>query len=304
MIHQFNMNKVIARLGLVLVLLLTKVYVQAQEEPLKMATMYLQKGELDSAKMFINQVIADPEAAKDGNAWYLRGFIYKSIYNKWEKTNKKSPARLEALKSFKKSYAIDTSNATLQENKKNIKYLATTLYNDAATSLDSMDYKLGIETFNQFREYYLLIDTSQTNIRQTDVKFLLALASVYTMIFEADKKGKLEFLALAKETYNKVLIIDANNITANFNMGILYYTQAINLINQLDYGVDLRALNDAQDNSLSLFRESLPFMEKAYLLDPNRKETLYGLSGIYFSLNEIDKSNEFKQKLEDIKKKQ
>lgn len=297
------MNSVIKKLGIVL-LLLMKLAVNAQEDPLRMATAYLQKGELDSARILINQVIADPQSKKDGNAWYLRGFIYKSIYNKWEKADKRSPARLEALKSFKESYSMDTSNATIQENKKNIKYLATTLYNDAATSLDSMDYKLGIETFNQFREYYLLIDTSQTNIRQTDVKFLLALASVYTMIFEGDKKGKLDFLALAKETYNKVLAIDPNNITANFNMGILYYTQAINLINQLDYAVDLRVLNDAQDNSLSLFRESLPFMEKAYLLDPSRKETLYGLSGIYFSLNDIEKSNEFKQKLEEIKKKQ
>ncbi|HSH67317.1 MAG TPA: hypothetical protein VLB84_16350 [Bacteroidia bacterium] len=297
------MNNVLKKLGIVLLLFLTA-HVNAQEEPLKMATVYLQKGELDSAKILIDQVITDPQAMKDGNVWYLRGFIYKSIYNKWQRDNKHSPARIEALQSFKKSVSMDTSRVTIQENKKNIKYLVTTLYNDAATSLDSMDYKVAIETFDQFREYYLLIDSSETNIKQTDLKFLLALASVYTMIFEADKKGKIEFLALAKETYNKVLVIDPNNITANFNMGILYYTQAINLINQLDYGVDLRVLNDAQDNSLSLFRESLPFMEKAYILDPNRKETLYGLSGIYFSLNEIEKSNEFKQKLEDIKKKQ
>lgn len=285
-------------------MLLSSVLMKAQDDPLRMATSYLQKGELDSARILINQVMNDPQFQKDGNVWYLRGFIYKSIYNKWEKNDKKSPARIEALKSFEKSFKIDTSKATVQENKKNIKYLATTLYNDAATSLDSLNYKLAIETFNQFKEYYLLIDTSQSNIKQTDLKFLLALASVYTTIFEADKKGKMEFLALAKDTYNKILTIDPNNISANFNMGILFYTQAINLINQLDYGVDLRVLNDAQDNSISLFRESLPFMEKAYMLDPNRKETLYGLSGIYFSLNEIEKSNEFKQKLEEIKRRQ
>ncbi|HET8962726.1 MAG TPA: hypothetical protein VFM99_02425 [Chitinophagales bacterium] len=297
------MNNVFKKLGIVLLLFLNSI-VNAQEDPLKMATGYLQKGELDSAKIMIDRVVTNPEGLRDGNAWYLRGFIYKSIYNKQEKNNKYSPARLEALKSFKKSVSLDTSRLTIQENKKNIKYLATTLYNDAATSLDSMDYKVAIETFGHFKEYYPLIDSSQTNIKQTDLKFLLALASVYTMIFEGDKKGKTEFLTLAKETYNRILAIDPNNITANFNMGILYYTQAINLINQLDYGVDLHVLNDAQDNSLSLFRESLPFMEKAYILDPNRKETLYGLSGIYFSLNEIEKSNEFKQKLEDIKKKQ
>lgn len=297
------MNDLIKRLGISL-LLLVSVTMTAQDDPLRQATSYLQKGELDSARILINKVITEPEFQKDGNAWYLRGFIYKSIYNKWEKNDKYSKARLEALRSFEKSFKIDTSRATIQENKKNIKYLATTLYNDAVTSMDSLNYKLAIETFNQFREYYLLIDTSKSNIKQTDVKFLLALASVYTTIFEQDKKGKMEFLALAKDTYNKILTMDPNNISANFNMGILYYTQAINLINQLDYGVDLHALSDAQDNSISLFRESLPFMEKAYMLNPERQETLYGLSGIYFSLNEIEKSNEFKQKLEEIKKKQ
>ena len=85
-------------------------------------------------------------------------------------------------------------------------------------------------------------------------------------------------------------------------MGILYYNQAVNLINQSDYDLDIVALNDVQDNSINLFKQSLPFMEKAYALDPNKKETLLGLSGIYFSLNEKEKSNEFKQKLEQIGK--
>ena len=85
-------------------------------------------------------------------------------------------------------------------------------------------------------------------------------------------------------------------------MGILYYNQAVNLINQSDYDLDIVALNDVQDNSIKLFKESLPFMEKAYSLDPNRRETLLGLSGIYFSLNEKEKSDMFKQKLEEINK--
>ena len=41
-------------------------------------------------------------------------------------------------------------------------------------------------------------------------------------------------------------------------------------------------------------------MEKAYQLNPKRKETLIGLSGIYFSLNEEEKSKEIKQKIDEI----
>ena len=76
------MSDVIKRLRIILLLLIPFV-VNAQEEPLKIATFYLQNGNLDSAKIVINQLVNDPQAVKDGNVWYLRGFIfYKSIYNR------------------------------------------------------------------------------------------------------------------------------------------------------------------------------------------------------------------------------
>lgn len=275
----------------------------AQKEQVNAAARYLQQKDLDSAKIAIEKAILDSKTATQGNTWYLRGFIYKSIYNAQEKEQKYSFARIQALESFKHAYEIDTSKQAIQESIKNIKYLATTLYNDAAASLDSMDYKTALEVFDTFKKYYSLVDTSTVNSKQTDIKFLQALASVYTQLFDLDKKVNGELLSLAKNTYNKVLTMDPNNIFANYNMGILYYNQAVNLINQLDYGTDIKSLNDVQDNSIKLFKESLPFMEKAYSLDPNRKETLYGLSGIYYSLNEMDKSNLFKQRLEEMKKK-
>ena len=284
-------------------LLLLAVISNAQQDKVNAAYTFLQQGDLESAKTAINIAVNSPETSNDAQAWYIRGFVYKTIYNKEEKGNRQSPSRLEALSSFRKSFAIDTTEENAQENKKNIKYLATTLYNDAAASLDSIDFKIAVENFEKFREYYLLVDPSQENFLQNDIKFLLALASVYTQIFESDRKGKVEYLTLAKSTYNKVLLLDPDNISANYNMGILYYNQAVNLINQSDYDIDIVALDDVQDNSIKLFRESLPFMEKAYSLDPNRKETLLGLSGIYFSLNEKEKSNMFKQKLEEIKQK-
>lgn len=284
------------------ILLVLTVFAKAQQGNLIAAQSFLQQGNLDSAKFYIDAAVLHPSTANNAQAWYLKGFIYKTIYNKTEKGNKQSPARLAALKFFKKSLSIDSSQENTQENTKNIKYLATTLYNDAGASLDSIDYKIAIKNFETFKEYYLLVDPTPANIRQKDIDFTLAIASLYTRIFESDRKGKTEFLNLSKEAYNKILLTEPNNINANYNMGILYYNQAVNLINQQDYDIDIVALNDIQDNSINLFKESLPFMEKAYSLDPRRRETLLGLSGIYFSLNEFEKSNMFKLKLEEIEK--
>ena len=284
------------------ILTMLSVFANAQIDKVSAAISLLQKGNLDSAKTIIDLAVADTEIVNDGQAWYIRGFIYKSIYNAREKTNIKSPLRLEALNSFKRSLFIDISLANVVENKKNIKYLAATLYNDVKASLDSVNYLIAIDNFEKFKTYSKLIDTSQETIKQNDIKFLLALASVYTQIYENDRKGKSEFLNLAKATYYKVLILESNNISANYNMGILFYNQAVQLINQSDYDIDIVALNDIQDNSVKLFKESLPFMEKAYQLDPKRREILLGLSGVHFSLNEKEKSDYYKQKLQELEK--
>ena len=284
------------------ILTMLSVFANAQIDKVSAAISLLQKGNLDSAKTIIDLAVADTEIVNDGQAWYIRGFIYKSIYNAKEKTNIKSPLRLEALNSFKRSLFIDTSLANVVENKKNIKYLAATLYNDVKASLDSVNYLIAIDNFEKFKTYSKLIDTSQETIKQNDIKFLLALASVYTQIYENDRKGKSEFLNLAKAAYYKVLILESNNISANYNMGILFYNQAVQLINQSDYDIDIVALNDIQDNSVKLFKESLPFMEKAYQLDPKRREILLGLSGVHFSLNEKEKSDYYKQKLQELEK--
>jgi len=274
----------------------------AQQTEVQAAYTFLQQGDLDKSKAAIDAAVLHAETAEDAQAWYVRGFVYKEIYKQKEKTNKQSPMRLEALNSFKKSLSLDKSDENVQENVKNIKYLATTLFNDAKDCLDDVDYKIAIIDFDKFIEYYALVDSSPANIQQRKIEFNLAIASVYTKIFESDKQNKLEFLSLAKSTYAKVLDVEPNNISANYNMGILYYNQAVNLINQSDYDLDIVALSDIQDNSIKLFKESLPFMEKAYSLDPKRRETLLGLSGIYFSLNEFEKSNSFKMKLEEIEK--
>jgi hypothetical protein len=92
-------------------------------------------------------------------------------------------------------------------------------------------------------------------------------------------------------------------LDANYNMGILYYNEAVTKIQESEYETDLIALSQLQDECIEIFKKSLPYMEKAYALDPNNKNVLLGLSGIYFSLNDEAKSNEFKAKYDALNNK-
>jgi hypothetical protein len=85
-------------------------------------------------------------------------------------------------------------------------------------------------------------------------------------------------------------------------MGILYYNSAVNIIKSMDNEVDLITLDLIQNETVELFRYALPYMQKAFVLNPKRVETLTGLAGIYFSLNEFEKSEEINKQLENLKK--
>lgn len=269
----------------------------AQQERVANAISLVQTGEIDKAKSAIDSAIADPASLRDAEAWYVKGFVYKELYKKYEAPKKGLNFRTEAVQAFKKSLSIDTSAQNQIENKKNLKSIANTFFNDAATSLDTINHAGALKFYNLFKETMLIADPAYRFVKK-DIEFKLALASLYTKIYERDRKKNESFFSAIKQLYSEILAVDPNNVSANYNMGILFYNQAVNIIKEMDYDVDIFELGNTQDHTVVLFKESLPYMEKAYQLDPKRKETLIGLSGIYFSLNEEEKSKAFKEMLD------
>ena len=144
------------------------------------------------------------------------------------------------------------------------------------------------------------------SMEPNNTDLLMLLAMVYERKMEANVKNKTrynEYKNKALECYNKVLKVNPNHLDANYNMGILYYNEAVTKIQESEYETDLIALSQLQDECIEIFKKSLPYMEKAYALDPNNKNVLLGLSGIYFSLNDEAKSNEFKAKYDALNNK-
>lgn len=285
-------------------LLLIAVVANAQQEKVLAAYTFLEQKNLDSAKANIDAAIIHPETVNDAQAWYYRGFIYKSIYNSREKDNKRSPARLEALYSFKKSLSLDAAKEYFPDNIGGIKYFSMTFRNDAAESLDPIDYRTAIELFNKSQECSKIVDPSPASLQANQIEFDFALVSVYNAVLENDNKDSLmifKFFTLAKNIYNKILAIEPNNIQANIGMGKLYYNQAVNIIKLSDY-IDISEMDNMQENTKKLGLEAEPFMKTAYNLDPKREDVIEGLTGIYMILNDENKHTIFRKKLEDIKK--
>lgn len=263
------------------------------------AIYHWKQNELDKAKELIDAAVEDTLFSDKSSTWYYRGTIYKELFKSREAENKKSSSRQVAVESFKKALDLESEGTYADYCQKSLVFLAQTIYNHSATSFDPQNYSLAIDYYKQYKEIILFVEPG-TDFKEKDVMFNLALATTYGRISEEDTTKKVVYLEKAKKLYEEVLKIEPNNISANYNLGIIYYNEGVEIVNNMDYSLDLFELNSVQDKIIELFKLSLPYMLKAYELYPKRKETLIGLQGIYFSLNDIEKSESYKRQLEQL----
>ena len=136
-----------------------------------------------------------------------------------------------------------------------------------------------------------------------DVEVMLVAGTIYEKIFQQTPDKKEEYLLKRKNIYLQVLAQDTNNVLANYNMGITLYNQAVVLINQQTdiYNVDLLAFDSIIEQCASLFREALPYINKAHEYMPDNVNTLKALEGIYYNLNDREKFIQVREKINALK---
>ena len=104
----------------------------------------------------------------------------------------------------------------------------------------------------------------------------------------------------ALEAYNKAIAIDTEYFNAYFNIGALYYNNAVELYEAANKMDDLKAYNDAKAIADEELKKAIPFMEKAYQINPNERAAVETLQTIYYRLQMLDKYEEMKKKLSEM----
>ena len=272
------------------------------KDNLSISLFYMQKAELDSAKKYIDLSTVDEGLKSAAKTWYYRGFIYKELYKKKEKSNKASPLRLISIESFKKMLTLEGKDEFQESTFKILKYEASTIYNDAARLLDPENYKTAVSNFAIYRSIMLIINPS-ADLTSREVKFKLALASMLNRPAATHSGLDSSQSYQIKALYLEIITLDPNNSAANYNLAILYYNEGADIINNMDYDMDIIKLNEVQDQCIGIFLKGLPYMKKSYELNYKRKETLIGLKNIYYGLNDLEKSDAYKHELEQMEKK-
>lgn len=105
--------------------------------------------------------------------------------------------------------------------------------------------------------------------------------------------------------FNKAVEIDPKQFDALYSIGSLYFNKAVE---QIKYAgtlgmskEDQKSYDEVIKDANKLMESALPYFQKTEAMDPNDMNTLIALSEIYARMNDFEKSNEFKKRLQNVK---
>lgn len=290
--------KNIKYLFFVLGFLLSKVSISQYDKMLRVQEC-LKVKDVRGAKSAIDSVFLAKEAQTDPQAWYFRAFVHYELSKK-DKFALVSADRDSSVSYAKKALSLKPDADQKQSCLEILKRHSATYFSICKTQLqDSLNYEKSQAAYLMYKKLYAQVDTA-FNFKTKDIEYYSAAGSIFTDLF-TNNITKNDYGEVGKVTLMKVLDLDPKNISASVNLGIIYYNQGVNLINSMDIDTPLDKLEIIQDNSAKLFKQSLPFMNKVYELDPKNLKALESLRQIYHALNDTEKANEFNSKLEQAK---
>lgn len=283
-------------------LMLVSVGVLAQEEKLSRAQQLLRSrapGSVESAAQAIDSAAAHPQTKNDFVTWTTRAFIYFEFYKNSDKFKLNSVYRDTIVNSLLKSNSLQPDSSYFIQNNKLMINLAKNYFNLSRTLLqDSVNAERSMIAYTRFKNLYLQAEPKM-DFTEDDIKYYLALGSQYSDVFIKDNTDT-KAQDVAKVALLKVLEIQPDNPTANINMGLMFYNQAVNLSKSLDYGADFSQIDIVQENMVKLAKQSEQFIYKVYANDNKNQKAAEALYYIYRMLNETGKSDDFKKKAEGL----
>jgi Tfp pilus assembly protein PilF len=118
---------------------------------------------------------------------------------------------------------------------------------------------------------------------------------------EANPNGNetyLNYLAAAEKSYAKSVELDGNNFDAVYNLGALYFNQAVKMNEAANLIDDMKKFEVARDAADVVFDKALPILEKAYSITPDDKGVLVSLKQLYY--RKMAKDTSYKSKYDEI----
>ena len=104
----------------------------------------------------------------------------------------------------------------------------------------------------------------------------------------------------AEKDYKAALAIDPDGFGSNYNLGALYFNAGVATNNKANGTSNNQQYKRLKKEAETSFKRALPFLESAYALNPEDRNTLLSLKQLYYLNGDYKKSEEIKQKIEEL----
>ncbi|MEJ6734892.1 MAG: tetratricopeptide repeat protein [Flavobacteriales bacterium] len=147
-----------------------------------------------------------------------------------------------------------------------------------------LNFYLGAEDFVKAEELLKLAVKEDPN----NEKLFFALGTSYDNLGEFEK---------AQDAYKEAVSIDPNFYDANYNLGIMFYNKAGELLKKANDTRDYKKADVIKNNAESIMFKSLPYIETCYRLQQDDKNILIVLKELYYRNGDDVKYKEIVSKL-------
>jgi hypothetical protein len=115
-----------------------------------------------------------------------------------------------------------------------------------------------------------------------------------------EKLGNIEG---AIEMYKKAVEKDSTQFTPYYNLSVIYYNRGVEVVNSANQlpTNETAKYDAAMEKAKEHFRISLPYIEKAYSIEPTEMAILESLKTVYYRLQINDKYLEISKKIQSLK---
>jgi tetratricopeptide (TPR) repeat protein len=287
---------------ILIICLFSSVLLKGQEGEIQKAyQLYLEK-DLAQAAELINEVVTSKKGSSNAMAWHVRGFIYKDMYAKANEMVAREEARDKAINSFMKSMDLDVESVYAIQNKKALRALALSYYNNAVDLIDrprSDSLPIAEKFYDNYKRYLHYLNPD-TNLTSRDIEFYLAMSTAHRHIFERDREKNEHHDDLSKKMLKNVLEIDPENFSALYSLAVSYYNKGVYNLQKLPEA-QIYDIVQIEAESMRSIEVALPFMYRAYEVDESRIEAVRGLKVITFNLHREEESKMYEEKEQELK---
>jgi tetratricopeptide (TPR) repeat protein len=197
----------------------------------------------------------------------------------------------EAVKSLEVAIAGEPENASL--------HFAYGFVNDRLAS-KVMDVQIGISEEDVKEKLGDPIEVNNTTTKGGETKQMIYAdqVCVYTkdgIVTAYQAKG---YLDAAEKSYTKSVELDGTNFDAVYNLGALYFNQAVKMNEAANMIDDMKKFEVARDAADVVFEKSLPILESAYAINPDDTGVLISLKQLYY--RKMAKDEAYKTKYDEV----